>query len=237
MRTVRCCIAVAAAVAVLSAALPTWGHTVTVAGAPADRPSTDMEWLTFPINEAQVLNNELPGAPADGSTDSAATGMASFVYDRDTDHLNYTVSWQNLGAPLLDIHVHGPATATQTTDDRLFHILSDELAVVTSGVGRITGSYAGTLDLADPPDVSCGCSEFDPEEAARKILAALLDGHAYLNLRTQAFQTGEIRGNFPAAVAAGEEPKPTPVPLPPGAWPAIATVAAFAAVGWFRRAS
>jgi len=230
MRTVRC--SVVAVALVFAVVAPARGHTVPVG---ADRPSTDMEWPTFPIGEGQVLNNTLPGAPADGSTDSAATGTASFVYDRETDHLNYTVSWENLGAPLLDIRVHGPATATQTNDDRLFDILGDELAVVQSGVGRITGSYAGTLDLGNPPDMSCGCGEFDPEEVARKILGALLDGHAYLNLRTQVFQTGEIRGNFPAAAAAGEEPGPTPVPLPPGAWPAIATVAAFAAVGWLRR--
>jgi hypothetical protein len=203
-------------------------HTVIVAA--ESRPATDMTWGTFPISGSQVLNNDLPGAPADGSTNTGATGSASFSYDRETDHLNYTLSWTNLSAPLLDIRVHGPATASQTIDDRLFDILSDEVAVVTSGVGRITGSYSGMLDLQNPPDMSCGCSDFDKETVAQTILNSLLQGHAYLNLRTQAFTNGEIRGNFPVATAAVEPgPTPNPVPLPPAAWPAILTAAGFAA--------
>ena len=188
-----------------------------------------MSWVPFAIDESQVRNNDLPGGPSDGSTDSPATGSATFAYDRETDRLNYTVSWQNLTSPLLDIRVHGPATATQTSDDRLFDVLGDELAVVNAGVGRITGTYSGMLDLQNPEDMSCGCEEFDPAEAARKIMEGLVDGRAYLNLRTNSFITGEIRGQFPATAAGEPGPSPNPVPLPPGAWPAIATVAGFAA--------
>ena len=213
---------------------PAAAHSVAVSTDAVSRPSTDMTWGTFPIDGSQVRNNDLPGAPADGSTSTGATGAASFFYDRETDHLDYTVSWKDLSAPLLDVRVHGPATASETIDDRLFDVLSDELAVVTAGVGRITGSYSGTLDLQNPPDLSCGCDEFDPKEAAMKILGALLDGHAYVNLRTQTFTNGEIRGNFSVATAADEQPGATPVPLPPAAWPALATVAGFAAVHFAR---
>jgi hypothetical protein len=212
---------------------PARAHSVAVS-ATASRPSGDMTWGTFPIDGSQVRNNDLPGAPADGSTTTGASGTANFFYDRETDHLNYTVSWQNLSAPLLDVRIHGPATASQTIDDRLFDVLSDELAVVSAGVNRTTGSYSGTLDLQNPPDMSCGCGEFDPEEVAQTILNSLLQGHAYINLRTQAYTNGEIRGNFPVATAAADQPGPTPVPLPPAAWPAIATVAGFAAIHFAR---
>ena len=223
--------AVLASSLLLAMTFPAAAYTV----APGDRPNSDVSWGPFAIDESQVRNNDLPGGPSDGSTDSPATGSATFAYDRESDRLNYTVSWQNLTSPLLDIRVHGPATATQTSDDRLFDVLGDELAVVSSGVGRISGSYSGTLDLQNPPDVSCGCDEFHPEEAAKKIMAALLEGHAYINLRTQAFLTGEIRGNFPAATASGEPgPTPNPVPLPPGAWSAIGTFAVLGTLHAFR---
>jgi hypothetical protein len=211
--------------------LPAAAHTI---GVTTTRPLSNMTWGTFPIDGSQVRNNDSPGAPSDGSTNTGATGSATFFYDRKADHLNYTVSWKDLSAPLLDVRVHGPATATESIEDRLFDVLSDELTVVTSGVNRITGSYSGTLDLQNPPDLSCGCDEFDAEKAAQTILNSLLQGHAYINLRTQAYTNGEIRGNFPVATAADAGPGPTPVPLPPAAWPAIATVAGFAAIHFAR---
>ena len=98
--------------------------------------------------------------------------------------------------------------------------------MVNAGVGRTNGSYSGTVDLQNPPDTSCGCGEFDPEAVAQTILNTLLEGRAYVGISTQMFPVGELRGNFPTATAAGE-PGPTlnPVPLPAGAWPAIATMA------------
>ena len=36
--------------------------------------------------------------------------------DRDTDRLNYTVSWQDLTGPLAGIRIYGPATPSQSYD-------------------------------------------------------------------------------------------------------------------------
>ena len=66
------------------------------------------------------------------------------------------------------------------------------------------------------------------EEAARKIIDALVNRRAYVSAGTSAFPGGEIRGNFPAASAA-EGPGPTPVPLPPGGWAMVATGAGLGA--------
>ena len=225
----------AAAVLFFAATVPASAHSVP----PDGRPDTDMRWGPFAIDEARVRDNLMPGAPSDGSTDSPATGSASFFYDRETDRLDYTVSWENLAGPLIHVRVHGPADAAHSTDDRLFDVLTDGVAVASAGVNRTTGSFSGTLDLQHPPDISCGCTDFDEEAAAQKIIGALLDGHAYLNLGTQAFPAGEIRGNFPFAAAVGAVdpgPSPNPIPLPPAVWPAIVTCAVFLALHAVRKA-
>ena len=176
-----------------------------------ERVPHDVRWDLFALTEDQVRNNAAPGAPADGSTDSPAAGTATFFYDHHADLLIYTVTWQDLQGLLTAMHVHGPAGPNESAGGHLFDIFLDERSVIESGVDRLNGAFSGSIPVANFGMHHGG----EDHPSVDEQFPALFDGRAYVNVHTDAFPRGEIRGNFPAGRAINA------IPLPAAAWPAL----------------
>lgn len=156
----------------------------------------DIAWTTILINESQV--NNFAGNP-DGSTDSTATGTASFFFDASTNELSYSITYAGLSADLSNIHIHGPASAGVSNMAHIFDVFSNEQEVIDSGVNRRSDTVTGVVNLTSHTHGGA-----NPTPTLAEALDALTTGQAYVNVHTTAFPMGEIRGNVPVAVPAAE---------------------------------
>lgn len=144
----------------------------------------------FAIGEDQVRNGPEP----DGSTGSPARGFAHFAYDTVDELLRYTISWEALSSDLTKLHLHGPAAPGENNPNHLFEIFNDTQDVIDAGLDPRSDSVTGQIFVDSSEDV---CSEQAGSEtvAATSLLPCLLEGMAYVNVHTQFFPMGEIRGN------------------------------------------
>ena len=101
-----------------------------------------------------------------GGTDSAATGWAEVSLDDEGNLLSWTLSWSDFVSEVTAIHFHGPAEP-------------GEDAVVQVELGFISG-------LTSPSEGSTNVSS----EQRAELLANLW----YINIHTEDFPLGEIRG-------------------------------------------
>ena len=156
-----------------------------IAGAGPAR-ATAYVW-SFDISEDQVGNN--PGLP-DGSTDSPAVGQGFFRYDDGTDLLSWSISWSGLQGDLTALHVHGPADPGQSTPDHLIEIFNTPQDVIDAGLDPRDDVAGGVVPSFDD-GLDCGKGGV-PVGA----LACFFEERAYVNVHSQAFPMGEIRGDF-----------------------------------------
>ncbi len=154
----------------------------------------DIQWAPISITADQV--NNFTGS-ADGTSGSPATGSATFFYDAATNLLNYSITYQGLTADLTNIHIHGPANAGQSNMAHIFDVFSGTDDVINAGVNRRSDTIFGSVNLTSHTH---GGS--NPTPTLVEALNALSTGQAYVNVHSEAFPMGEIRGNVPAAVAA-----------------------------------
>lgn len=152
---------------------------VTVAGA------AHAHQLTF-----TALLNGANEAPANGSP---ATGTATFVLDLDLVTLNMVIDFQGLTGNTTAAHIHG-ITATPGTGTA--GVMTTTPYFTGFPIGVTSGHYETTLDLTQ-------ASSYNPafvtangglSGALNKLVQALEEGRAYLNIHTQTFGAGEIRG-------------------------------------------
>ena len=127
-----------------------------------------------------TLSAHLDGDQA--GTESAATGSATVTLDEDANLLSWTLSWSDVTTEVTAIHFHGPAPP-------------GESAFVTVELGFISG-------LSSP---SMGSATISEEQQAE-----LLPGLWYINIHSQDYTDGEIRGQLLLA----DKPPPTPTPEP-----------------------
>ncbi len=156
----------------------------------------DIEWAPIAITQDQV--NNFPGS-TDGTTGSTATGSATFFYDASSNLLRYSITYQGLTADLTNIHIHGPANAGQSNAAHIFDVFSGASDVINAGVNRRSDTVVGVVNLTSHTHGGT-----NPTPTLAEALAALSSGQAYINVHTEAFPMGEIRGNVPAAVAAAD---------------------------------
>lgn len=120
---------------------------------------------------AETTNFTTTLAPGADATDSTATGSLEASYDSDTMEFSWTATYEGLTGPATAAHFHGPAAEGENAPP----------------VVPISG------DLASPIEGSATLTE---EQATQ-----LLDGMWYLNIHTEQYPDGEIRGQVLAADA------------------------------------
>lgn len=154
---------------------------------------------------AAVLAAATLAAPATGAIFTFATplspevvgakgsGIASVVFDTGLHQLSISTNWSGLSGITSVAHIHCCVDPPGTVG-----------VAVTPGtfpgfpVGVSSGTYATTLDLTMSSTYTAafrnnfGGGTVPGAEAA--LLEGLLDGRAYLNIHTNLFPGGEIRG-------------------------------------------
>jgi CHRD domain/PEP-CTERM motif len=164
--------------------------------------------IVLPTANAQ---QEIFTATLDGPSESPAdaspgTGFATVTLDLSLSTMRVQVSFSGLVGLTTASHIHA-ATATAFTGTAGVATTTPTFAGFPLGV--TSGTYDNTLDLTQ-------ASSFNPAfvtaqggvpQAATALISATETGKAYLNIHTQTFPGGEIRG-FLVQV-----PEPTTVAL------------------------
>jgi hypothetical protein len=126
-----------------------------------------------------TLKSTMDGAQANAGagTGSPGTGSATMFFNDVTNDFSWNISWSNLQAPVTVAHFHGPASPNQNA-----------------------GVQVNFLGIA-PGNPSIGATTINNTQAAD-----LLAGLWYINIHTNAFPGGEIRGQV-------QIPEPTVISL------------------------
>lgn len=123
------------------------------------------------------------------SVTTEATGFAHAELLDDT--LALTIRYQGLSGPATGAHIHGPATSAETAGVLI------NLQPIHMGPFSTDGLFRGRVNLT-------------PEQRQ-----AILSGHTYINIHTEAHGPGEIRGQLGQvlqwASLNGESERPNPV--------------------------
>lgn len=129
---------------------------------------------------------ELPGASGSGS--------AFITFDDTTHELHYVGSFNGLSTPATQAHFHcctaSPLTGTAG-------IAVDSPSLLGFPVGVTSGSFDATLDLDDPNSFNAGflsTSGGTTAAAMARVLTGFNNQTAYMNIHTDKFPGGEIRG-------------------------------------------
>ena len=112
------------------------------------------------------LEATLDGTQEVPPSGSTATGIAILSLDTDLNELSWDISWMGLSGPATAIHFHGPALVGQN-------------AAVQVNVGPISG-------LTSP---SIGSTMLNDTQGSD-----ILSGLYYINIHSDSFPAGEIRG-------------------------------------------
>jgi Cu/Zn superoxide dismutase len=120
---------------------------------------------------------EMSGAEENPPTTSEGTGSAKLT-SHDT-RVSFKLRWDGLTGPARAAHIHCGATGVNgPVGVTLF-------ASPLGASGHVNGRFTG-------PDAGNGCGWADLED----VLEAMASGVAYINIHTQQFPGGEIRGQI-----------------------------------------
>ncbi len=134
--------------------------------------------------------NEVPPIPP-GVGGSDAFGSQNGVIELDTSNnqLTFNIPFSNLSSGALTAAIKGPADMSTGGAQVIYNLTSGYLSGVGATSGSITSpGIGGTLTLTDNPN-GTGFS------VATQI-SDLNAGHWYIDLSSQNFSMGEIRGNL-----------------------------------------
>lgn len=115
----------------------------------------------FGLQAILTGGQETPPVPSD------AHGVAAITYDDETNVLGWSIAFTDLGSPLINAHIHGPAVPG---------VPADVQVPIPFDPGVFADTIVGKATLT--------------EEQEQQLLAGLW----YVNLHTENFPNGEIRG-------------------------------------------
>ena len=122
-------------------------------------------------DEMFKISGNASGAQEVPPVTTSATGTLTGTYDRNTNMLQYTISWTGLSGNVSVAHFHGPALAGVSANPVI------DIEITTNGTsGSVTGTATLTEELEDD----------------------LLAGRIYYNFHTVLHPAGEIRGQVEA---------------------------------------
>jgi hypothetical protein len=166
-----------------------------------------------------VFTANLSGAAESPPVASAGTGFTTVTYNSVAQLLRVEVTFSGLTGNTTVAHIHAP-TALAGEGNAAVATTTPTFPGFPSGV--TSGSYDQTFDLtqASSFNPSFLTSNVDPAGAEAALVAALMEGKAYLNIHTSFAPGGEIREDSWRKV----------FPNPAWAWPAHWRCS----VWWFR---
>jgi hypothetical protein len=131
-----------------------------------------------------VLEPEVPGA--------TGAGNARFVFDTTAQTLTFDVDWWGLSGKTTVAHIHCCVLPPGTTG-----VAVAPPSLPGFPVGVTEGSYDQTVDLTLASSFGGAfltANGGDPQMASAALLQGIFDGKAYLNIHSETFRGGEIRG-------------------------------------------
>jgi hypothetical protein len=123
------------------------------------------------------------------STTGGGTFQASI--NTTTDRIRYTLDYSSLTTPVQQAHIHLGRTATVGGISAFLCSNLDGAPAGTPACPRNRGSVSGVITAADvigPTAQALGVGHFN------ELVTALRAGAAYVNVHTDRFPSGEIRG-------------------------------------------
>jgi CHRD domain/PEP-CTERM motif len=133
---------------------------------------------------------------------SPGTGIATVDLDTSAHTLSVDITFSGLEGTTTAAHIHCCATTTAPVATMLPSFFLFPLGVTS-------GAYAHTFDTTDASTFSAGfitANGGTPAGAEAALLAGLLAGEAYLNIHTNIYSGGEIRGFSQAESSSVPEP-------------------------------
>ena len=124
-------------------------------------------WMSASFADPVTIKVTLGGGEEVPPVQTAGSGLAEFIYDRETRTLKWTINCSGLSGPATMAHLHGPASRGEKGGVAIW--LSKQGSTVESPVN-------GQVILT-------------PEQAEQFVA-----GRWYVNIHTQANPGGEIRG-------------------------------------------
>ena len=145
----------------------------------------------------------LSGPAEDPANDSPGTGSGRVTIDTDANILHVRFNFADLLAGTTAAHIHGP---TPSPFEGTAGVITTTPFFPGMPLGVTSGSYDEAFDLTQPGSYNPAfiTAQGGVAEAEATLAAALAEGRAYLNIHSQMFPGGEIRGFL------------TPIPLPAG---------------------
>lgn len=151
-----------------------------------------------------VYETSLSGGAEEPSTPSTGTGTATLTFDTDLNTMTLEVAFSGLTGTVNAAHIHCCTAAPA----------AGNVGVATTvptfpgfPAGVTSGSYAMTFDLTLPSSFNPAfvtANGGTPAGAEAALLAGVAEGRAYLNIHTDVFPAGEIRGFLVPARAIPE---------------------------------
>lgn len=147
--------------------------------------------------QTYTWNIILDGLQENPPNASPGFGDATITWNTATHMMSINLSFSGLLGPTTAAHIHA-ATAVAGTGNASVATTSPYFSGFPIGV--TTGTYSNTLDMTltssySPSYITANGGTTAGAEAA--LLAAMLNNTAYLNLHSQVFPGGEIRGFIP----------------------------------------
>lgn len=134
--------------------------------------------------ETMQFKADLQGSNQVPPSQPAGTGTVTATYDSVTKRLLWKGSYSGLSGPPTAAHIHGPAAAG--TNARLVFWISENTGQCNQGECKLSGDVK-----AQPISPFEGSTTLTDTQAAE-----LINGMYYVNIHTNAYPRGEIRGQL-----------------------------------------